>query len=144
MREAQKKVRQRGLGDQFLIRSMQFTEADLIGHLPNEWDVSANDGPWWNITRNGTGVVNDRPHGVGMLHFNGGGSSKLSAFEGHPFLVEDSPNAPSNNSEFDSTWKLAHFYNRLDWKWAQYMVESQVHSSNGGHAVRIHHYGRRV
>jgi hypothetical protein len=143
VRDAQKMVRQRGLGDQFLIRSMQLTEAELIGHLPDEWDVSANDGPWWNITRNGTGVVEDRPRGVGMLHFNGGGSSKLSAFEGHPFLMENNPDAPANN-DYGSTWKLAHFYNRLDWKWARYMVESQVRSSDGGHPVKIHHYGRRV
>lgn len=99
--------------------------------------IRANDGAWWNITRNGTGLVHDRPEGAGMLHFNGGGSSKLSAFYGQGPI---NPDSVPNNKDLESTWKLAHFYDRLDWKWARYMVESQVHS-DGGHTGTVHHHG---
>jgi len=267
--KAQKTVQQKGLGDQFLVRSMAHTEPGLIGFLPDDaWDVSANNGPWWDRNERGlskprgVGVHEDRPKGVGMLHFNGGGSDQGSVFDGHPFLTDavlfaeevdgekkkkkkrrnkgvnnststnvtmedeeynsmgsaNSTNAaigrssgnltssseeeyddtgrsgsnttqeedgaynddgtPDNGStntavyndtnittvdefgntttnvtnakrarlrtnvstttDFDSTWKLAHYYDRLDWAWARYMAESLV-GADGGHPVRVIH-----
>lgn len=150
VRQAQKTVHQKGLGDQFLLRSMAFTEPHLIGTLPLEWDVSANDGPWW--PRNGTGLELDRPHGVGMLHFNGGGSSGASAFQSHKFLVvqgnnNDNDDSHNNNvtttatsNPFPSTWGLAHFYNQLPWHWARYMAESKVPPNHEGYPILVQHH----
>jgi hypothetical protein len=140
--QAQKTVRQRGLGDQFLMRSMAVTEPHLVGTLPSQWDVSANDGPWW--PRRGDGLQTDRPHGIGMLHFNGGGASKDSAFASHMFLVqthnETSGTSTSNSSNpFPDTWGLAHYYNDLPWHFARYMAQSQVMADGQGHLISIQH-----
>ncbi|KAL3912102.1 MAG: hypothetical protein SGILL_007021, partial [Bacillariaceae sp.] len=69
VREAQKTVHQKGLGDQFLLRSMAVTEPQLFATLPEEWDVSANDGPWWRLRERdglerGSGMEKDRPNGI--------------------------------------------------------------------------------
>jgi len=131
VRKAQKKVRQRGLGDQFLLRAMNATEPFLIEPLPVEWDVSANDGPWWARENRGEGLENDRGSGVGMMHFNGGRGSKLSAFDSHMFLADE--------KDFPNTWGLAHYYNRLPWQWARYMAKSQL-GPDGGHLIVTKHF----
>lgn len=89
------------------------------------------------------GLLRDRPHGVGMLHFNGGGRSKESVFVDHTFLVLEPNDTEFYKNDLESTWKLAHFYDRLDWKWARFMVESQVRS-DGGYPISIHHNGRII
>jgi hypothetical protein len=206
--EANRVVGQKGLGDQKLVRSMAYTEPDLVGLFPDDaWDVSANNGPWWRSHKipDGTSLRRHRPRGVGMLHFNGGGSSQESAFEAHPYLMKNlttyyqdideqreaarnltrmaaAPlllsSAPASSStpesgdsgfsevmtdaerklalankrskikldELDRTWKLAHYYDQLDWAWAQYMVESQVvgvdsdaGSGQAGYKIKIFH-----
>jgi len=120
LRNAQKILHQRGLGDQILIRSMQVTEPHLIGSLPASWDVSAENGAW--TKRNGTGLDQDRPDGVGMLHFNGGGSSQDSYARAHPYV---NPDEHDQNLKFDSTWGLVRYYNNLPWNWAKFIVESR-------------------
>jgi len=132
---AAKILHQKGLGDQILVRSMQITEPELLGSLPEPWDVSANNGPWWK--RNGTGLdTMDRPDGVGMLHFNGGGSSQDSVFGSHPFLqnrdFDDHP------QDFQTSWGLAHYYNNLPWNWARYIAASQI-SEGDGYPVQVTH-----
>ena len=94
-------------------------------------NFGTQDGPWWAREHRGEGLENDRESGIGMMHFNGGGGSKLSAFDSHMFLADD--------KDFPNTWGLAHYYNRLPWQWARYMAKSQL-GADGGHAIVTKHF----
>jgi hypothetical protein len=72
------------IGDQLILEAINASHPELVGRFPKEWDVTIGHGKLYN------GLLMDkRPDGVGMMHFNGGSGSKDSAFENtHPFLKD--------------------------------------------------------
>jgi hypothetical protein len=109
--------------DQFVLTAVQREFPEVVGALREEWDISAQDGPW---KRNPHELLLHRPQ-AGMLHFNGGGESKQAYFESHKFFLNGDPN---------NLWGLAKYYVDLPWSWAQFMVESQA-TEGHGYAVEV-------
>ena len=94
---------------------------ELVGTLPPAWDVSV--AALWR------GDLRDRRPAVGMLHFNGGGASKESAFLAHGYIV---------GARWNRTWGVATYYERLSWSWAQFIAQSRVPPGQG-HTLIIDH-----
>lgn len=103
--------------DQFILQAVEKTFPHVVGPtLPDVYDISAQDGPW----KYGKPhlLLEHRPHGAGMLHFNGGGESKEAYYNQHRYVQQP-------------VWDLAKFYVSLPWKWAQFMVQSQISKGQG-------------
>jgi hypothetical protein len=120
----QKLLRSRPVADdQLVLQAVQREFSEVVGALREEWDISAQDGPW---KFNPHVLLQHRPQ-AGMLHFNGGGKSKQAYFESHKFFLNGGPN---------NLWGLAKYYVDLPWSWAQFIVESQAIDGHG-YAVEV-------
>jgi hypothetical protein len=109
------------VNDQLVVRAVYLSYPDLVGVLPQEWDINIADGAW----RLKSKFVYERPR-VGMIHFNGGGGSKDAYYESHDFVK-----AP----ELRKTYGIADYYSRMPWPWAKHIVESKIQratTNNGG------------
>jgi len=111
--------------DQLVFRSIKMEYPDLVGVLPEEWDMNIADGLWMFKRA----VVEKRPK-VGMLHFNGGGSSKESFFVAHDFLKDKA---------LKGTFGLVNYYVRLPWTWARFMAYSNVPENQAGFPLFVNH-----
>ena len=124
-----------GANDQLVFQAVNRTRPDLVQLLPKEWDVSVT-----SLWRGGLVADRDyfpfenmsphRPDGVGMLHFNGGKSSKENVFtSGGSFL--------DIQKRGRYGWANANYYVRLPWAWARYLVESRRRRGEEGHRVGV-------
>jgi hypothetical protein len=101
------------INDQFILRMISKHYPQRVAILPIEWDVSiAGKSNLWQGN-----LQHRRPTGVGMLHFNGGGASKTSAYYKSDFV---------RDSKFQYTWGNANYYVNLPWIWAKFIVESHI------------------
>jgi hypothetical protein len=101
------------ISDQFVLRMINKTYPELVGVLPEQWDVSiAAKSKLWRGN-----LVDRRPDGVGMLHFNGGKSTTTSAYNTSNFILYD---------KFRHSWGIANYYVYLPWNWVQFIIESRI------------------
>lgn len=117
MKKIQSVLRSRPVvDDQFLLQVVHRTFPEVVGTLSPEWDVSASDGPW----KGGKPhlLLPHRPK-AGMLHFNGGRTSKEPYFKAHNYYLSD------------PVWSLAKYYVDMPWTWAQFAVESHIREGQG-------------
>lgn len=98
--------------DQSMYELLNATHPEKVSFLSHEWDITVTD--VWKFAET---LVQERPNGVGQMHFNGGGSSKTSWFENNSYLQK---------KVFNSSFGLANHYVNLPWTWAKYMVESKM------------------
>jgi len=138
--------------DQLVFRAIASAFPDAYGELPLAWDVHAADR--WMQRADLTPYFDE--HGVGMLHFNGGSSSKEAYWNVHTYMntQNDKKYFPrlsheENNRkkrQMDRTWGLARYYAALPWKWARFLAAARVrrgrhldgsNGSNNGHLIEI-------
>jgi hypothetical protein len=75
-------------------------------------------------------LTGKRPDGVGMMHFNGGGSSKNNAFE-------NNSSSYLNDPKHHAGWGNANYYIRLPWPYAKFITESM--KEGDGYPLVIHY-----
>lgn len=109
------------VGDQFVLRSIQRQFPENVGLLGPEWDIHAADGPWKSQR---SVLLHHRPQ-AGMLHFNGGGTSKDAYFQKHRFYKND------------PIWGLARYYVDMPWGWVRFLLASRLKRGEKGHPLRI-------
>lgn len=103
------------LDDQFLLRKLGEHYPNSVSLLPEAWDNSWANGLWRFPTDKR--VMQKRPE-VGMLHLNGGGPSKQSAFKSHIIL---------GNSDLKKTWQVpVIYYENFAWSWTKYFLGAQT------------------
>jgi len=102
--------------DQFLLTVVQKEFPQRVGIISPEWDISAADGSW---KRDGGKQMQ-----AGMLHFNGGGESKVAYFEEHTFLK-------------DPIWGLVKYYVNMPWSWANFLLTSKLKSGEQSYSVQV-------
>eukprot|EP00539_Tryblionella_compressa_P003629 CAMPEP_0178739382 /NCGR_PEP_ID=MMETSP0744-20121128/4025_1 /TAXON_ID=913974 /ORGANISM="Nitzschia punctata, Strain CCMP561" /LENGTH=376 /DNA_ID=CAMNT_0020392081 /DNA_START=63 /DNA_END=1190 /DNA_ORIENTATION=- len=92
--------------DQMLLREVYDKYPDYVSILPDAWDTHFSEGVWrWN---NEELVLKNRPE-AGVIHLNGGGGSKESAFEVHAVVTDQN---------FDKTWGIvSRYYATYNWAW---------------------------
>lgn len=111
-------------GDQLILKAVNWTRPEMVAYLPNEWALSIGNGGLWRHTKH---LVKYRPQ-VGMFHFNGGGRSKASYWDGESTPVQRYPDK----------YGIALYYVNLPWSWALFIGES--HITNGeGYKLTIQH-----
>jgi hypothetical protein len=98
------------IGDQLILKAINATHPELVGLFPKEWDVTLAHGKLYNGL-----LINNRPDGVGMMHFNGGSGSKESAFENTNQLKDP---------KHYTGWGNANYYVRLTWPYAKFIMET--------------------
>jgi hypothetical protein len=107
--------------DQLIYMAVNCTYPERVNVLSDGWDMSATD-KW----RPKYQPYADKLPNVGMLHFNGGGSSKGAYFREHSFL-----------NTFNNTWGLATYYICLPWTWARYHAQSLIRPDDAGYNIKI-------
>ena len=120
------KPRPQDVNDQLIFMSVNHTYPNEVNVLSKGWDMTVSE-RWRN---------EDRPYpekypNVGMLHFNGGGSSKDAYFTGHDFLN------PQHASWVNGTWGNAMYYVNMNWAWARYQAKSLVRPGSKGSLIQI-------
>lgn len=113
-----------GANDQVIFVAVNQSFPSSVGVLPPAWDVSVANEMWRYRHR----LLTQRPQ-VGMLHFNGGGFHKQSAFVSHPFL--------SGPDVHQDTWGMANYYAHLSWTWARYWAASHIQPAQKGYPIKI-------
>lgn len=106
--------------DQLVFKSINWTYPELVGVLPPAWDNHANE--WMKDLSQ---LFTERPDGVGMLHYNGGGTSKEAFFHEH-------------NAMKNKFWALSRYYVDMPWSWARFTVESRIPQHQRGYKVTVH------
>ena len=100
--------------DQAILQAVDKYYPDMTSSLPNEWDIHISSGAFrWKTTDL---VLQNRPQ-AGMVHLNGGGGSKRSAFESSVFVT---------SSNYNKTWLVVQYYATYPWTWIKFYLESQV------------------
>lgn len=116
------------IGDQYLLQVITKNFKGRVGFFTDEWDVSAMNGPWRHIPDN---LIEARPNGVGYLHFNGGGESSASFFDGkRPIHYSNS-----------TYWNLAKYYVDMPWNWVYYQISSRVLADGPSYYLELNHRG---
>jgi lipopolysaccharide biosynthesis glycosyltransferase len=117
-------VRSSIVSDQHVLQVVQAVNSKLVGSLASEWDVSVVNPMWMQKPHK---MRQQRPNGVGMLHFNGGGTSPVSFFEaGNPVHFTK-----------DKHWNLARYYVDLPWSWAFHQMSSRKTARQPSHLVQV-------
>lgn len=100
------------VSDQHFLQVVEAVDSKLVGRLDKAWNVSVVNPIW--MQKPGK-MEKQRQDGVGMFHFNGGGTSPVSFFEaGNPVHYTK-----------DKHWNLAKYYVDLPWSWALYQMSSK-------------------
>jgi lipopolysaccharide biosynthesis glycosyltransferase len=119
-------LKERGVHDQMMFQAINYTQPNLVGTLPQAWDISTTS------LYNGQLEVRHRPDGAGSLHYNGGAYSTKTAF---------GPNNTFLNSEkHKSGWGIGNYYVNIPWTWAKFVVESHLAGSDHtGNVIAINY-----
>ena len=107
-----------GIDDQLILRAVNQTFPEVVAVLPDEWAISYANGAWKHKHD-----VMDFYQNVGMLHFNGQGSTKESYF--NTDLLQKRPD----------TWGIVWYYVKLPWAWAKFMGECMSRYGDGQRLV---------
>eukprot|EP00977_Amphora_coffeiformis_P019798 scaffold7467_cov187-Amphora_coffeaeformis.AAC.3 len=123
--------------DQMILQVLNITNPQVVGYLDPAWDVSYVDGPW-NKPKNQLNepVLPRYRSAVGMLHYNGGGSSKEAYMVKHEVFRKKKSalrcfmlwpfGGCQQQKNLSSSWGLAQYYIDLPWSQARFIAESQV------------------
>lgn len=108
--------------DQLILRAMNRTYPEVVGVLPREWDITANNGYQGKFNKKfllatDEKKVLDELKYAGILHLNGGGTSDEAYFMQHQLLT----------GKYDHSFGLLQYYARMPWSWAKFIVESNKH-----------------
>lgn len=114
--------------DQILFMSVNITYPNEVNILTEGWGMAVT-GLWlprflpYNETR---------PN-VGMLHVNGGYSSK------GPYFLES-----SFMRTHKDTWGNAMYYAKLPWTWSRFQAKSTIRPGSEGHLIKIYTWDQEV
>lgn len=112
--------------DQLILRAINRTHPELVGALPLEWDVTAVNGAEGQYAKSRTKYTEEETlrelKHVGMLHFNGGGTSDKAYFKTHKLITH-------HKKKYYHTYGLVKYYVNMPWTWARFMVESKRRES---------------
>ena len=113
-------------GDQTIYRAVNISYPNEVHVLPSGWDMSVTE-----IWQSNNHPYDKKFPNVGMLHFNGGGSSQEAYFGGE--------NGTEHNfmTDFKDTWGNGKFYATLPWEWARYQTRSLVRPGSKGHSIQF-------
>jgi len=114
------------LSDQTLFVGMNETFPEKVGLLPDGWDMTVTQ-KWRPKYRPYAQKLPD----VGMLHFNGGGSSEEAYWNKNKSFI----------TEYPKTWGTAKYYIDLPWTWSRYQAESMIRTGHPGYRLKIRHEG---
>jgi hypothetical protein len=81
----------------------------------------------WSLKFKKKLLLPNRPQGAGMLHFNGGGTSKDAYFNSHAHF------------KGDPIWGLARYYVDLPLTWARVQIKSQLKEGQEGYQIKVTH-----
>ena len=112
--------------DQTIYQTVNISYPNEVNILPPGWDMTVT-----NIWQSNNHPYDKNFPNVGMLHFNGGGSTKEAYFGGengteHGFITA-----------FKDTWGNGKFYATLPWEWARYQAMSLVRPGSKGHSIQF-------
>mmetsp|Transcript_6226 Transcript_6226/g.9711 ORF Transcript_6226/g.9711 Transcript_6226/m.9711 type:complete len:399 (-) Transcript_6226:73-1269(-) len=112
--------------DQSILQAVNISYPNEVNILPPGWDMTVTE-----IWQSNNHPYDKKFPNVGMLHFNGGGSSKEAYFGGK--------NGTEHNfiTEFKDTWGNGKFYATLPWEWARYQAKSLVRPGSKGHPIQF-------
>eukprot|EP00574_Skeletonema_japonicum_P002978 CAMPEP_0201721722 /NCGR_PEP_ID=MMETSP0593-20130828/6330_1 /ASSEMBLY_ACC=CAM_ASM_000672 /TAXON_ID=267983 /ORGANISM="Skeletonema japonicum, Strain CCMP2506" /LENGTH=341 /DNA_ID=CAMNT_0048212585 /DNA_START=39 /DNA_END=1064 /DNA_ORIENTATION=- len=112
--------------DQSILQAVNISYPNEVNILPPGWDMTVTE-----IWQSNNHPYDKKFPNVGMLHFNGGGSSKEAYFGGE--------NGSEHNfiTEFKDTWGNGKFYATLPWEWARYQAKSLVRPGSKGHPIQF-------
>lgn len=113
------------VGDQFVLRMIEKQSPEVVGKISEEWDVSAANGPW---KRKKEKMLQSRPNGAHMLHFNGGGENKVAYFKEEKYIGKN-----------PKTWGLVRYYVDLPWQWTYSILKSRLKDGKRGHTLKINY-----
>lgn len=108
--------------DQHLLQAVAKIYPDLVSELPDAWDIHFASGAWkWTTEKV---MLENRPRaGFVLVHLNGGGSSKLSAFE--------------HSATYKQAWLFLQYYATFPWLWTRFHLESQLKDGQKGYRVAV-------
>jgi len=124
MRHVVVKYNQKQPADQLIFKSVNVTYPNEVHILPEGWDMSVT----LRWQKRHLPYAEKYPN-VGMLHFNGGLSSKEAYFTKtgqDDWMVK-----------FHETWGIANYTVKLPWSWARYQSKSLIRSGMDGHLIQI-------
>ena len=125
MRHVVKTYNQKQPADQLIFKSVNVTYPNEVNILSDGWDMSVT----LRWQKRHLPYAEKYPN-VGMLHFNGGLSSKEAYFTKtgqDDWMVK-----------FHDTWGIANYTVKLPWSWARYQSKSLIRSGMDGHLIQIH------
>jgi len=109
--------------DQLIFLAVNHSFPEEVALLPSAWSFTVTE--LWRPKFHHEKLVAAKPD-IGMLHFNGGGSSKEPYFKAHTFL-----------RDFNDTWGNAMYYATMPWPWARYTVLSLIPDGQTGYPLQI-------
>lgn len=112
--------------DQTIYQAVNISYPNEVNVLPPGWDMTVTE-----IWQSNNHPYDKKFPNVGMLHFNGGGSTKYAYFDGE--------NGTEHNfiTTFKDTWGNGKFYATLPWEWARYQAKSLILSNSIGHPIEF-------
>lgn len=110
------------IGDQLLYMAVNITYPQEVNILPEGWDMTVTE-RW----RPKYQPYEKKFPNIGMLHLNGGASSKEAYFNvSHSFI-----------DGFPDTWGNAKHYATMPWSWARYQAKSTIPTGKQGYQIQI-------
>eukprot|EP00546_Thalassionema_frauenfeldii_P005441 CAMPEP_0178924008 /NCGR_PEP_ID=MMETSP0786-20121207/17078_1 /TAXON_ID=186022 /ORGANISM="Thalassionema frauenfeldii, Strain CCMP 1798" /LENGTH=367 /DNA_ID=CAMNT_0020598651 /DNA_START=276 /DNA_END=1379 /DNA_ORIENTATION=- len=110
------------VNDQLLYRVVNVTHPKRVHILSAGWDMSAT--AKWRFKYQPYG---EKSPNLGMLHYNGGGSSKEAYWDkGHALM-----------NDFNDTWGQGWYMIQLPWTWARYQAQSVIRPHTKGYAMNL-------
>ena len=113
--------------DQGILQAVNISYPNEVNVLPPGWDMTVTA-----IWQKKNQPYDKKFPNVGMLHFNGGGSSKHAYFE-----LEHPEQSFSTKFKLRDTWGNGKFYATLPWEWARYQAKSLVRPGSKGHPIQF-------
>ena len=107
--------------DQLVFKAVNVTYPNKINVLSDSWDMSISDK--WRLRHR---PYDEKYPNVGMLHLNGGGSSKEAYFKDYWVF-----------QTYNNTWGNAKTFVTMPWPWARYQALSLVRPGLPGHLIKI-------
>ena len=113
--------------DQTILQAVNISYPNEVHVLPPGWDMTVSD--IWQ--QNNWPYEKNFPN-VGMLHFNGGGSSKEAYFG-----LGENGTIHTFMTGFQDSWGNGRYYATLPWEWARYQAKSLVRLGSRGHSIEF-------
>jgi len=128
-----------GTADQSILDGIKKAFPDTYDVLPIEWDRHLGNGhrprPF--------DMYEKDPHGIGMLHYQGGtGRDKSENYftNGLEWICSRTPKCRGDENREESvhrSWGLGDYYTRLDWKYVKYFGASTIAPGHEGFGLTV-------